>query len=426
MAYRVSYDRYAIEAPPKALEGWRFGRASGKPSLRIMGDSQTFGQISGTPTATGPDSYRSKLRDILAARIPGGLAAEYHPIIYNLLLATTIGYTWGGTPPWLISVNPISLTVPGGNSFPFCWQVGLAAAGTWHTGVGPLTLNQVLATLNNTNALPTFQDADIWSNRTTVSSPPFRYSLDAAASVAAANVTTADGLMNVIQLRGMSNTSHKIQIVSPAAGGALQMWIDGITTYYNPIVAGVPANGLYYAPVGFPAGDFEGYAPLVWDNISGYNGTNYGQNDFPSASHALIIAHGLNDMQRVSADVFADRVQAFVRLQRRAAEIKYGSGFLSTVIIIGEDLPDQGSWGLLAGPGDSGRVGGAAVGAEASWQPYSRTVAELANSLDAIYIDWQKLVNARGLAKGYYLNNEPHFTIAGHQALADAIASVLP
>jgi hypothetical protein len=425
VAYRASYDRYGIEAPPKALEGWRFGRASGKPALRIMGDSQTFGQVSAPRVNTGADSFRTRLAVALAAKIPGGLAAEYHPIIYNAALATLAGYAWAGTPPWVINVTPIGTVVPGGQTIPYNWQAGLAAAATWHTAVGPLTLDQVLATFNDTNVLPTFQDADIWSNRTTNSSPPFRYSLDGAASVAAANVTSQDGLMNVIQLRGMGNTSHEIRIMAPG-GGSLQMWIDGVTTYYNPIVAGVPANGLYYAPVGFPGGDFEGYSSIVWDNIAGYNGTAYGALDFPSASHAIIIAHGLNDMSRIAADSFADRVQAFVRLQRRAAEIKYGSGFLATVIIIGEDAPDQGTWGLLAGPGDSGRHGGLPVAGEASWQPFSRVIRDLADTIDAIFIDLSMLINARGLAKGYYINNEAHFTIAGHQMIADAIASVLP
>lgn len=415
MTYRVERSRYGVRVAPGALEGWRHGVASGKPRVRILGDSQSFGQIVSTPTNSWGDVWRSKLRDALVgwSKI-GALAAEYHPCIYNAALATAVGYTYGGNAPWVQEVAPVSIGVPDREgatiTLPYTWQLGLGGAATW----APTTDGQLLMSFNKTNWLPTFTDADIWVPNVTVASPPGKYSLDGGANTALTNVTAANSRMSVTNLSGMSNTSHKIEI----KGSALQMWLDGIATWY----AGRSGNGLQWASVGMPSGDLSNYSPTSWENWAGWDGTAYGNILFPNVPHLLIIAHGLNDSRRVSPGAFATRALNIIRTMRRAADIVYGQKM--SVLFIVEDANDTATWNLAAGPGDAGLHGGT-LWLQPTWQEWVRMLGYVADSVDGILCNWQAAEVGRPLAKGHLINNDVHLTVSGHQALADMLSNIL-
>lgn len=418
MTYIPNRSKYGISVPDGALNGWRLGVASGKPRVRIFGDSQTFGQLIQTPTNSGGDAWRSKLRDQLVAWSKiGALGAEFHPCIYNAALATAVGYSWGGTPPWVQNVAPASLSVPGTEnvlvSLPYTWEAGLGGTATW----AAQTLDSVLMTFNGTNALPNFAAADIILNQLTLSSPPARYDVADTGNTNFANITgAANGLLQITQLNSLTG-SPKIEILG--AGAGTQLWLDGITTWY----AGRSGNGLQWASIGFPSGDLSNYGAGVWENAAGYDGSAYAANLFPCVPHLAIIMHGLNDMRRVTPATFQTNLAAMVRTLRRAGHIAYGAPM--SVVLILEDQLDTGIFGLTAGPSDGGLHGGGSPSVQASWIEYMRAMPSLADSLESIMINWCALEYARPLAFGHSITNDAHMTVAGHQALADLAASVL-
>jgi hypothetical protein len=414
LSYLPRKSVFGATLPGRWDEGWRQGLASGKPRVLVLGDSQTTGMMVGAGD-TQTEGFRAKLRDALAAKISGGLCAEFHPVCYNPSLLTATGYTWlGANHPWTQNTAPASQTTPAG-ALNYTWQDGFGNAARWSAP----TNNADLMTFNGP-ANVAFNDADIILANKAVSSPPGKYVIDGGASNNLTNISAADTYLTHVQLRGIGNTDHSIVI--DGAGPGTELWLCGLTTYYG----GATGNGLYFASVGFPAGDLSNHRPEAFNNFGGRTTAGgFGALGFPACPHLLVLAHGLNDGRTTPAFIFADRAAMLVRMLRRAGEAHYGSGFTLSVLVVLMDAPDGGTLGFTGAPSDGPPHGGLTVGATESWMQYMTQMVDCVGPLNVGVLSFKALAKERLVGKGWAPSAEAHLNAAGHLALSDFIMSVL-
>jgi hypothetical protein len=420
MTYAPSKEVFGAELGEHWDDGLRFGLASGKLRVLILGDSGSRGCLTGAGANSYTDSWSVKLRNKIAAKMSGGLAGCYFPIIHNNTFVTAVGYPWlGSNIPWTQNVAPFALPSPIGFVLGgYTWAGSYGSLATW----AEPTLDADLMTFTEPEAL-TYTDADILYPRINPGSPPGKYQVDAGTITAFPNLTgTMDGAINRIELRGLSTAAHTIKI--KGAGAGTQLWLDGVNVYYN----GPTANGLYWANTAVDATGLTTYPVASFTNWSGRSGTggatDLGVQGFPACPHLVILGHGFGDKAYSNGLVFGDRTAMTIRMLRRAGELHYGSGFTTSVIVLQHSERDGGVLGFSGAPSEGGP---ATFDHQESWMQFMTQQRDVVLNLGVAWLSFEAFAKSRDITKGHTPNStEQHYLPGGHTAVADFIYSVLP
>lgn len=421
MTYRRNLSAPGITVPPRSLDGWRFGVASGNPSMLAVGDSLTAGV---RPTTITTDQLTNGYVGVLkAGQITrpeiGSLGAQYYPVIQNDVYQTAHGYPWApnaAAAPWTEVVRPFAL----GTTSRYTVTVGSGfGTGAWIAGTNGANGANVLTFTVPFNIVAFdiiyVEETVTGSGGTT---PTGRYQVGAGTVTDLPAVATASHIIKRVRVTGAVSAGTTIKLFNSNTTSN-QFWPEGITCYASTTA------GLQLAWCGFMSESLNDLGPNQYNNQVGRSSatSEFGQVGFPAVPHLCIMALGNADSYIVSAETYAGRLATYVRMMRRAGEVLYGSGFRTSFILLSNDRADNPARGITGGPNDALSFG-TDLNAE-SYQGFQRYQKAVAEELGMVWIDLAMRWNQRPKAKGFMQDSDPHWLDAGHADVAAAIASVL-
>lgn len=350
--------------------GWKAAEAASATTpcwVAALGDSFTQGLHASNPLTT---SWFGLLRTALIAQY-----GEY-ATLYSV--SNDVQHGAGYSPvPWVNSQTAISLTAASG--------FGEVSRYTG-IGVGTQTFTTPVACT----------DMDIYYQSATASN--FDYAVDGAAATTQA--VAGSVAFNVIQLRGLANTTHTIVFNNQSV--SLAMRIMGVAVYNNL------THGVGFANMGV-----SGLASNAWSNVS----TNHllrgdlgSMTAFPTKPHLLIIAMGINDcsQQTIGPQSFYSIYRTLIMAARRARPAL-------SVLLIANCNPST-LYGDVTTP----------FGNSDSWGLYVGAMRQLAQDTNAAFFNCDAKWGPTPLAQGFVVSAaNGHPNDAGNANMYASLAEVL-
>lgn len=422
-----------VFAPDHWDDGWRAARrAAGTSPVRVVmiGDSITAGQPANQASGNTQDwlnaSYYGVLRDRLAARINGGLGAEFFGTNESLLRNANYHDAAGAHAPLFFADG--ALTGPSG-TIPANYGWSTVQNGWWW--IEQATSTTVWTT--NTSYMAAFTSP--YTDTVRVDALYVNMFGNAAGSWKYGPNASGAGAVTVSGIPISFNAVNRVTVYSGAAsqptvyfgsqGHASDFYLLGCIAYRNTNAGGFAvSNGLQvarHAFTGKTAGEFTQTnssgqpADRAKAIVGGWDGTTYDGIGFPTCPHLLIYAMGVNDNNRSQTDASGVNLDphTFMHSVRRVVEAgRRGRPDMSILLLLPHYAPiDYGDNPSFA--------------YNDSWVDYHAAAQVVAREYGCALLSLNARWGATAFAQGFQAANDGHPAAAGYADMAAFIAGVL-
>lgn len=370
-------------------DGWDAGyktalQGAGAAPLKVVcfGDSITLGVKASDWNAT---AWPGLLRAYLIARNAGGQGADYHPTLESQTMVS--GYTWAGTPPWVVNNTNRSHFVQVLGDCPVYTDTGVAAKLVWTAIDGDVTELEIL-----------YLDysASTWDYACK----------DAGGNVVTSGTVTTAGtiLYKKLSLTGLATPVHTVEIGNQSVSQRMQ--IAGIIAYQNR------SRGLQFAKLGMSGLGLTAFSPtggIPVDNVIPWQGTYAGGATglgFPAAPDLFLLAFGVNDCQTSGRYVRCYEAT----MERLCRALRRGNPNVS-ILMLAMHLPD----------GDNSDMAATGLTNTYSYPLYLARMRRVAETFGAGFVNIHAKWGETAVAQGFVASNDLHPNDAGN---ADIFAAL--
>jgi len=423
--------RPGIYLPDGALDGWEAAKndaATTAAELGFVGDSVTSGQpgnsdgdASDNPQDWLNDSYYGQARDLLAARIPHGLTAEFFGLNESLL--RNVNYhdgTAGNTPHAPLVYND---GVLGGHDHQ--WAVN--RNGWWFYATA---LESPVVPWTNANTwmvkfTPPYDDAikveAIYANYFGTNNGTFYYgsSADGSGKLQTAPIPLA--------LLSTGYETHRLAVWEGSAsrptvylgqqsavqtlgllGFVVYRRADGGLRTFRHAFTGNTAAQFGSRTTGVPTDRIKAI-------VGGFDGTDYGGTGFPTAPHCLVFALGINDCNRTLSEDGGENADPWHYEQVLRATVEAGR----------RARPDMSIVFLMPYYPPQDYCDTTGFSQNDSWEPYVAAAMRVAQEYGCVVVSMNERVGSTPLAQGFLAATDGHPVTEGYRVMAETLVEVL-